>query len=92
VLIPQRGCGCAAVASGKLETVRWSPLASPGSKLTQLSLALVALTLLKGIALYLLELLMSHVGQGVVMDVRNDLYDHVLRQSMAFLRSIRPGV
>jgi ATP-binding cassette, subfamily B, bacterial MsbA len=56
----------------------------PGSILVQISVALVGLTLLKGICIYYSNYLMSHVGQGVVTDLRNVLYDHVLSQSMSF--------
>jgi ATP-binding cassette, subfamily B, bacterial MsbA len=77
----------AAVPAGertKLDFLRHSLSLLPGSKISQLSLALVALTLFKCLALYYSNYWMSHVGQGVVMDLRNDLYDHVLRQSMGF--------
>jgi ATP-binding cassette, subfamily B, bacterial MsbA len=56
----------------------------PGSIVTQLSVALLLLTLLKGISLYYSNYSMSHVGQGVVRDLRNNLFHHVLDQSMAF--------
>jgi ATP-binding cassette, subfamily B, bacterial MsbA len=71
-------------ASAKLDFLRHYLALLPGSKITQLSLALVALTFFKCLALYYSNYWMSHVGQGVVMDLRNDLYDHVLRQSMGF--------
>ncbi len=56
----------------------------PGSLITQLSLALLALTLFKGICLYYSNYAMSYVGQGVVMELRNRLFGHVLGQSMGF--------
>ncbi len=56
----------------------------PGSVVTRLSLALLFLTVLKGICLYYSNYSMSRVGQSVVMDVRNDLFRHVLSQSMSF--------
>jgi subfamily B ATP-binding cassette protein MsbA len=56
----------------------------PGSEITQLAIALVALTLLKGICFYQSNYRMSLVGQGVVMDLRDQLYSHVLKQSMGF--------
>ncbi len=56
----------------------------PGSVITQLSLALLILTLLKGVCLYYSNYSMSHVGQSVVMDLRNELFHHVLGQSMGF--------
>ena len=56
----------------------------PGSILTQLSLALLVLTILKGICLYYSNYSMSRVGQAVVMDLRSQLFGHVLGQSMGF--------
>ncbi len=56
----------------------------PGSIITQLSIAFLALYILKGICLYYSSYLISHVGQGVVTDLRNELFDHVLNQSMSF--------
>jgi subfamily B ATP-binding cassette protein MsbA len=56
----------------------------PGSIITQLCLALLFLTLLKGICVYYSNYSMSRVGQSVVMDLRNTLFHHVLGQSMSF--------
>ncbi len=56
----------------------------PGSLITQLSVALLALTVFKGICLYYSNYTMSYVGQGVVMELRNRLFRHVLDQSMGF--------
>lgn len=56
----------------------------PGSVITQLALALLILTLLKGVCLYYSNYSMSRVGQSVVMDLRNALFHHMLRQSMGF--------
>ena len=56
----------------------------PGSVITQLAMALLILTLLKGICLYYSNYSMSRVGQGVVMDLRNELFHHVLGQSMGY--------
>ncbi len=56
----------------------------PGSRLTQLSIALLLLTFLKGLCVYYSNYRMSHVGQGVVTDLRNQLYRHVISQSMGF--------
>lgn len=52
--------------------------------LTQIALALLLLTLLKGICLYHSNFLMSHVGQSVVTELRNKLYAHVMEQSLGF--------
>jgi ABC-type multidrug transport system fused ATPase/permease subunit len=56
----------------------------PGIVITQIAVALVVLTFLKGFCLYYSNYSMSHVGQSVVTDLRNKLFGHVLNQSMAF--------
>jgi ATP-binding cassette, subfamily B, bacterial MsbA len=56
----------------------------PGSIITQIAVALLCLTFLKGFCLYYSNYSMSYVGQGVVTDLRNVLYNHVLKQSMSF--------
>ena len=56
----------------------------PGSIITQIAVALLCLTFLKGVCLYYSNYSMSYVGQGVVTDLRNTLYSHVLGQSMSF--------
>jgi subfamily B ATP-binding cassette protein MsbA len=56
----------------------------PGSVIFQLALTLLTLTLLKGVCIYFSNYSMSHIGQSVVMDLRNKLFHHVLAQSMSF--------
>ncbi len=56
----------------------------PGNLLAQISLTLLAFTLLKGVSLYYSNFLMSRVGQEVVTSLRNQLFAHVLEQSMGF--------
>ena len=56
----------------------------PGTDITQLAVALVILTFLKGVCLYNSNYSMSHVGQSVVTDLRVKLFGHLLNQSMAF--------
>ena len=63
----------------------------PGGSVTQLALALLILTLFKGLCLYYCNLLMSQVGQKVVMELRNDLYGHVIRQSLSFFTTNSTG-
>ncbi len=72
------------VQSPKFQFLRHCLSLIPGGELTRLSVALVALTLFKGLCLYHSNYWMSHVGQSVVMDLRNKLYSHVLGQSMGF--------
>jgi subfamily B ATP-binding cassette protein MsbA len=45
---------------------------------------IVGVYLLKGIGSYVSSYLMADVGQRVVMDLRNDLYRHILGQSAGF--------
>jgi subfamily B ATP-binding cassette protein MsbA len=56
----------------------------PGRLITKLCLALLILTILKGICVYYSNYSMSHIGQSVVTDLRNKLFHHVLGQSMSF--------
>ena len=56
----------------------------PGKIVLKIAVILVVLTLLKGICLYCSNYLMGRVGQGVMTDLRNRLFDHVIGQSMRF--------
>ncbi len=56
----------------------------PGHLITQLCLALLILTIFKGICVYYSNYSMNRIGQNVVTDLRNDLFHHVLGQSMSF--------
>ncbi len=56
----------------------------PGNKITRLCVAILVLALLKGLSLYYANYFMNRVGQGVVTDLRNALFHHVLGQSMGF--------
>ena len=56
----------------------------PGIPITKICVALIILTLLKGICFYFSSYLMSRVGQSFVMDLRNTLFHNVLGQSMSF--------
>src|SRR5262245_27731571 len=46
--------------------------------------AIVGVYFLKGVGSYVSSYLMADVGQRVVMDLRNDLYRHILNQSAGF--------
>ncbi|MDM7994952.1 MAG: ABC transporter ATP-binding protein [Acidobacteriota bacterium] len=63
----------------------------PGSVITQLSFALLFLTLFKGACLYYSNYSMSRIGQGIVTDLRNALFHHVLGQSMSFFSENSTG-
>jgi subfamily B ATP-binding cassette protein MsbA len=56
-----------------------------GVNVGRLSLTILALYVVKGIASYFSTTLVSDAGQHAVTDLRNRLYEHVLRQSFAFL-------
>lgn len=53
---------------------------------TVVAFALVASTLLKGIFDYSGTYLVNHAGLGMLTDLRNDLYNSVLRRSVAFFQ------
>lgn len=50
---------------------------------------LLIFTVLKGIAEYFSAYLMAKIGQAAVLDLRKQLYDHVLRQSTSFFEKHR---
>jgi subfamily B ATP-binding cassette protein MsbA len=50
---------------------------------------LVGFTLLKGIAEYFSSYLMARIGQGAVLQLRGELYEHLLKQSTAFFEKHR---
>jgi ATP-binding cassette, subfamily B, bacterial MsbA len=60
-------------------------------RLTFTAWGVVGMYLLKGIGSYLSSYLMAGVGQRVVMDLRNQLYRHILGQSAAFFAQRTTG-
>jgi subfamily B ATP-binding cassette protein MsbA len=58
---------------------------------TIVAYALVASTVLKGIFDYAGTYLVNHAGFGMITDLRNDLYDSVLRRSAAFFQKHTTG-
>jgi subfamily B ATP-binding cassette protein MsbA len=52
---------------------------------------IVAATLLKGLAEYFSTYLLNHMGQSVVMDLRNEAYERVLNQSSSFFHRHSTG-
>ena len=66
----------------------------PGHLITKICLAMLILTVFKGICVYYSNYSMSRIGQNVVTDLRNDLFRHVLGQSTAAadLAIIRQGL
>jgi subfamily B ATP-binding cassette protein MsbA len=58
---------------------------------TIVAYALVASTILKGICDYAGTYLVNHAGFGMITNLRNDLYDSVLRRSAAFFQKHTTG-
>jgi ATP-binding cassette, subfamily B, bacterial MsbA len=56
-----------------------------GVQVWQLSATILALYLLKGLCSYFSTTLVADAGQRTVTDLRNGLYQHILKQSFAFL-------
>jgi subfamily B ATP-binding cassette protein MsbA len=54
-----------------------------------ISALLVSFTIGKGIAEYFSSYLMARIGQSAVLDLRRDLYDHLLSQPAAFFEKQR---
>ena len=59
--------------------------------LAQVAVLIILLYLAKGLFSYFSTYLMSWVGQRTVMDLRNVLYQHVIRQSVSFFKSQPTG-
>jgi len=78
----------------RLRFMGWLP--DPQEKLTWTSTLLLALLIpgiiaIRGIFNYLNGYLLSWVGVRVVMDIRNNLYEHILNLSMAFYTKSSTG-
>ena len=58
---------------------------------TIVAYALVASTVLKGIFDYAGTYLVNHAGFGMITDLRNDLYESILRRSAAFFQRHTTG-
>ncbi|MBX5479952.1 MAG: hypothetical protein IRZ19_12885, partial [Pyrinomonas methylaliphatogenes] len=54
-----------------------------------IAVLLIIFTIAKGIAEYLSTYLMARVGQGAVLRLRQDLYEHILSQSADFFERHR---
>ena len=61
------------------------------SQLGTVATLVIILNLLKGLGSYASAYLMAWVGQRVVMDVRNELYAHILGQSASFFAARSTG-
>jgi subfamily B ATP-binding cassette protein MsbA len=58
---------------------------------TAVAFALVAATILKGLCDYAGTYLVNYTGYGMITDLRNDLYDSILRRSAAFFSKHTTG-
>jgi subfamily B ATP-binding cassette protein MsbA len=58
---------------------------------TIVAYALVASTILKGVFDYMGTYLVNHAGFGMITDLRNDLYNSILRRSAAFFQKHTTG-
>ncbi len=58
---------------------------------TIVAVALVAATLLKGVFDYLGTYLVNYAGYGLITDLRDDLYNRILRRSVAFFHKHTTG-
>src|ERR1700690_1111449 len=58
---------------------------------TMVAVALIGSTILKGIFDYAGTYLVNHAGFGMITDLRNDLYNSVLRRSAAFFQKHTTG-
>ena len=54
-----------------------------------ISALMVGFTLCKGVAEYFSSYLMAKIGQSAILNLRNELYDHLLRQSASFFEKHR---
>lgn len=59
--------------------------------LTLVPLALIGIYFIKGVFRYLHSYLMKYVGQRVIMDIRNMMYEHYQRLSLDYFTSNRTG-
>src|ERR1700743_408585 len=60
--------------------------------LNAVAFALVATAIIKGICDYLGTYLVNYAGFGLITDLRNRLYDTILRRSISFFSRPRPGM
>lgn len=64
----------------------------PGIELLPvMALIILSIALLKGIFTYCEAYLLSYMGQRIVMDIRNQLYEHLQRLSLSFFLRQRTG-
>lgn len=59
--------------------------------LQMLPLVVVATFLLKGISYYIYTLLLEQVGQSIIRDFRQDIFNHIHKQSLSFFNQMPTG-
>ena len=59
--------------------------------LLMIPLAVIAVFLMKGLAAYGSEYLLNHVGQSIIMRLRNRLYNHIQNLPLAFFQREKTG-
>ncbi|MBI1745880.1 MAG: ABC transporter ATP-binding protein [Acidobacteria bacterium] len=64
---------------------------TPDNLLARIAGALLLITFCKCLCLYLSNFWMSYVGQSVTMRLRNAVYQHIMRQSVAFFSATPTG-
>ncbi|MFQ5770811.1 MAG: ABC transporter transmembrane domain-containing protein, partial [bacterium] len=64
---------------------------NPKSALLRICLIIVTIFFLKGLFGYLQVYFMAQVEQGVVMDIRNELYSHISKLSLGYFNAHRSG-
>ncbi len=62
------------------------------SMLKWIPIAIIAIYFIKGACSYGQTILMSLIGQRVVTDLRNDLYNHIQRQALSFFNRNPTGI
>jgi ATP-binding cassette subfamily B protein len=61
------------------------------SRVTWLGLALVAVPIVNGVVGVVQRWASARAGEGIIFDLRTDLYSHLQRMSLAFFTATRPG-
>ncbi len=66
-------------------------LAGDGGLVTTLALAMAAVAVLDGVLTVLVGWLSSRIGEGLIYDLRTEVFGHVQRQSLAFFTRTQTG-
>ncbi|MBI3980044.1 MAG: ABC transporter ATP-binding protein [Chloroflexi bacterium] len=62
-----------------------------GGRLSLLALGMVAVPLLSGLTGVLQRYLSAQIGEGIIFDLRRQLFDHIQRQSLRFFTNTKTG-